>query len=151
MLPNGTITNAQDLFASAFSTMAKTDIVVFQPAKPIINSESADYNFLYNKNSHGTDVTYQTVSGVYKAIVKYPESTSTLQFETQQARKSEDQVNIGMVNSLVRIRVDVTGAAAVRTCERILINNKVYAVHSSETPRGILTNQVFSFYLKELN
>lgn len=150
-LPDQAITNARALLQQLHETFAVEDIAVFQKAKKVISSESSSYNFLYNKPTDD-NFTYETVTGVYRARVLYPDTKQgTSHFGVKQDRRSEDQINAKLKEGMIRITVDPTGAAAVRTCERVIIKEKIYSVDTEETPRGWLQDQFFEFYLKALN
>jgi hypothetical protein len=151
-LPDQVVTNLQGLLQQLHETLAVEDIVVYQKARKVVNSESANYNFLFNANATDDTIDYVPVTGVYKARVVFPTTKQDVgQFGMKQDRRAEDQINVKIKEGMIRITVDPTGAAAVRTCERIVYKDKVYSLDSEETPRGWQADQFFEFYLKSLN
>jgi hypothetical protein len=151
LIPDDVVTNAQQLFQLHHESFAVEDIVVFQKSKPVVNSTDSNYNMLFKGNESSEDITYETVSGVYKARVRFPENQDTTIFGTKQDRRSEDQLNVKLKAGMIRVIVDPTGAAAIRTAERIVHKSKIYEISSDEGPLGFQKAQFFTFFLKQLN
>lgn len=151
-LSDDIINTARAMFEKHHLTFAQEDITVYQKSKPVISSQNSNFNMLYSGgNPSAENIEYSVISNIYKARVRFPQDQKNDMFTSKQDRKSEDQLNISLNDGRVRIIVDPVAAEAIKTCERIIIRNKIYVVESDEAPKGLFSPQFFTFYLKTLN
>lgn len=142
------------LFSAPFYNLHETfarDIVIYQTAQETVISTNPDNNYLFDNAPFNSETQSFIQSGIVKARILYGKKEPLNPFNTVQSRNSAEQNMIRLEEGEARIKLDPTGAAMLRGCERVTFDGTVFNVITSPRPHGLFTPQFETFYLKKLN
>lgn len=136
----------QNVFYDIHDTFARP-IVAFKTVTRVTVSTNPNYNPFYDAPAVN-DVTQNiTQSGIFYARIKYnaEEELNLIQ------GGPPSQVIAAEEDGVVRLKVDVTGAAYFFDTERVTFDDELFEVVTSKRPHGLFTPNFYTFYLKKLN
>lgn len=136
----------QSQFFAMHDTFARP-IVAFKSATHVTVSTNPNYNPFFNGAPANDVENVYIQSGVFNARIKY----NAEQELNLVIGGATDQVNLNKADGVVRIKVDVTGAAYFQDVERAEFDGDLFELFTDKRPHGLFTPDFFTFFLKKLN
>lgn len=146
---------AKNLYESQFNIIHDTfarPISIYRQSENIIINTNVANNSLFYGAPFNDQVQSIAVSGIFNARVLYDKKELLGMFEPFGIRKlGGDQINLRKEESIVRIKLDPTGASYLFDAKRVTFDGEVFTIRSSQRPHGLFTPHFYDFWLQKEN
>lgn len=132
-------------FYNLHATFARP-ITIYQTAQETVLVENTDNNYLYAAAPFNTTTTKVVQSGVFGARILYGKRETLSPF----AGGGESQNNIRLSEGEVRFKLDPTGAAFIKGCERVTCDGTIFDLVTDKRPHGLFLPKFETYYLKKV-
>lgn len=138
----------QDQFFNLHDTFARP-ITMFKTAKSVVITTNPDNNVYFPDAPTNDQTTETIISGCFNARIKY-NPKQDLAFAST-FRGADDQITLKTMEGVVRLKLDMTGAAYLADTRKVRFDGNIYEVFSDNRPHGLFTPNFETFYLKRDN
>ena len=132
--------NLTGIFNDIFDTF-KRDIVVHKEPKKVISQINTSSLFGYGDPASSVNYTYQPVSGVFQATIRY-----NLEQETERLGDIPSQVSVGGV--FIKVQETARDFINKGKTEKVTFDNKSFKVISEDANKSFLNSEFFVFKLE---
>ena len=143
-LSDNQLTKISGVFETLHTTFSR-DITIFKNPKKTVVSTSARFNPIYGRKDTGStsNITYQTVSGVFPARVYH--------LTSDEAHLTADrQTKIILPAGSTEITVKKNAYEFIKEARRVELDGQKFSIKSDGTPQGFAGNQFYTFLLTPL-
>jgi len=141
-------TSLGDQFFNLHDTFARP-ITMFKTARQVVINTTPENNIFFPDAPTNDEVTETIVSGCFNARIKY-NPKQDLSF-LGAGHSSDDQITLKASDGIVRIKLDMTGAAYLEDATRVRMDNNIYEVFTDPRPHGLFKPDFKTFFLKLVN
>jgi len=132
--------NLTGIFNDIFDTF-KRDIVVHKEPKKVISQINTSSLFGYGDPASSVNYTYQPVSGVFQATIRY-----NLDQETERLGDIPSQVSVGGV--FIKVQETARDFINKGKTEKVTFDNKSFKVISEDANKSFLNSKFFVYKLE---
>ena len=132
--------NLTGIFNDIFDTF-KRDIVVHKEPKKVISQINTSSLFGYGDPASSVNYTYQPVSGVFQATIRY-----NLEQETERLGDIPSQVSVGGV--FIKVQETARDFINKGKTEKVTFDNKSFKVISEDANKSFLNSKFFVYKLE---
>ena len=128
------------IFTDIFDTF-KREIVVHKEPRKVISQVNTASLFGYGDPASSLNYTYEPVSGVYSATIRYDMNQET-------ERLADIPQNISMGNVYIKVQENARDYINKGKTEKITFDNKSFKIISEDANRSFLDSKVFIYRLE---
>ena len=128
------------IFTDIFDTF-KREIVVHKEPRKVISQVNTASLFGYGDPASSVNYTYEPVSGVYSATIRYDMNQET-------ERLADIPQNISMGNVYIKVQENARDYINKGKTEKITFDNKSFKIISEDANRSFLDNKFFIYRLE---
>ena len=132
--------NLTGIFNDIFDTF-KRDIVVHKEPKKVISQINTSSLFGYGDPASSVNYTYQPVSGVFQATIRY-----NLEQETERLGDIPSQVSVGGV--FIKVQETARDFINKGKTEKVTFDNKSFKVISEDANKSFLNSKFYVYKLE---
>jgi len=132
--------NLTGIFNDIFDTF-KRDIVVHKEPKKVISQVNTSSLFGYGDPASSVNYTYEPVSGVFQATIRY-----NLDQETERLGDIPSQVSVGGV--FIKVQETARDFINKGKTEKVTFDNKSFKVISEDANKSFLNSKFFVYKLE---
>ena len=142
------ITKITNLACTLHATFART-ITVYKNAKKTLIASNDSWNALYRRTNTGStsSVEYTQVSQTFNARIYYDNMDTSYLTDDGPAEQAGTQNKVVVSDGSVRIVVEQDGYDYINEARRVEFDGTMFIIESDGVPRGLTSNQFYTFFL----
>tara|TARA_R100000231_G_scaffold115938_1_gene86366 strand:- start:1459 stop:1926 length:468 start_codon:yes stop_codon:yes gene_type:complete len=142
------ITKIRNLAGTLHTTFARS-ITVYKNAKKTLIASSDSWNALYRRTNTGStsSVEYTQVSQTFNARIYYDNMDTSYLTDDGPAEQAGTQNKVVVSDGSVRIVVEQDGYDYINEARRVEFDGTMFIIESDGVPRGLTSNQFYTFVL----
>ena len=142
------ITKIRNLAGTLHDTFART-ITVYKNAKKTLIASNDSWNSLYRRTNTGSNssVEYTQVSQTFSARIYYDNMDTSYLTDDGPAEQAGTQNKVVVSDGSVRIVVEQDGYDYINEARRVEFDGTMFIIESDGQPRGLTSNQFYTFVL----
>mgnify|MGYP003651900678 FL=1 len=146
------ITKVRNLAATLHTTFART-ITVYKNAKKTLIASNDSWNSLYRRTNTGStsSVEYTTESETFSARIYYDNMDTAYLTDDGPADQAGTQNKVVVPDGTVKIVVEQAGYDYISEARRVEFDGTKFIIESDGQPRGLTSNQFYTFVLSPVD
>jgi hypothetical protein len=147
-LSDDQITKVRNLADTLHSTFART-ITVYKNAKKTLIASNSSWNSLYRRTNTGSNssVEYTEVSQSFTARIYYKDMDSSYLTDDGPSQQAGSQNKVVVPAGTVEITVKEDAYNYLSEARRVEFDGQKFIIESDGQPRGLTSNQFYTFTL----